>query len=225
MVSTINGHVVGESNVEPLGGSTNAFLYEGGAMQNLGSLGSHGSAAYAINNSDQIVGQTSTAQNQQHAFLYENSVMRDLGTLGGTYSLAYAINSSGIVVGYSTLPGDQTADAFLYDGTVMRDLGNAGGTSSIGTGINDSGIVVGYFFLDPSDTRGFVYDGTWTYDLNTLLDSTGVGWTVQQASGINNNGAIAATATNPQGASHAVILTPHHLLHPPILPTTRKPGH
>ena len=87
------------------GSTTNAFLYENGAMIDLGTLGGlgDGSSAWGINNNSQIVGQSTTCPGcPNHAFLYENGAMIDLGTLNGySDSYARAINNSGQIVGYS----------------------------------------------------------------------------------------------------------------------------
>src|SRR5260221_10439136 len=47
------------------------------------SAGFVSSGAEAINNSGEVVGSESSADNVTHAFLWQNGVMSDLGTLGG----------------------------------------------------------------------------------------------------------------------------------------------
>src|SRR5438093_13489788 len=70
-------------------------------MVDLGTLGGTTSAATAVNDSGQVVGQSSTASSGfTHAFLWTSADgMRDLGTFGGTYARAAAINSAAHVVG------------------------------------------------------------------------------------------------------------------------------
>jgi probable HAF family extracellular repeat protein len=130
--------------------------------------------------------------------------MLDLGTLGGTYSGAYGVNASGKVTGSSNTIGNSFDHAFLFDGT-MQDLGTLGGSQSQGFGINASGQVVGQAD-GPSGTHAFLYDGT-MLDLNNLLDSTGAGWTLTQARGINDFGQITGTGYIG-GQMHAFLLTP-----------------
>ncbi|MBV9082543.1 MAG: hypothetical protein JOZ62_07710 [Acidobacteriaceae bacterium] len=82
-----SGQVVGQSQTPT--GTYHAFLYRGGAMQDLGTLsGDMNNAAYAINNAGQIAGCSGCAQNGPtfygslnaavagaHAFLYRNGTM------------------------------------------------------------------------------------------------------------------------------------------------------
>ncbi len=61
------GQVVGYSNTQTPG-STHAFVYSGGTMTDLGTLGGNTSAAYGINDSGQVVGDAATS-NTTHAFI------------------------------------------------------------------------------------------------------------------------------------------------------------
>jgi probable HAF family extracellular repeat protein len=99
-----------------------AFLYSGGVVKDLGTLGGSQSNAVDINDAGQVVG-TSTLRRDtaQHAFLYSGGVMKDLGTLGGSQSYAYAISEYGQVVGgFRTKAGADRA--FLYSNGIMADL-------------------------------------------------------------------------------------------------------
>lgn len=70
------------------------------SIKDLGTLpGGAISAAYGINPSGQIVGQSGAAHGGFHAFSYANGALTDLGTLQGEYSLAAGINQGGIVAG------------------------------------------------------------------------------------------------------------------------------
>jgi len=110
----------------------------------LGTLGGTYSAAQAINNRGEIVGESSTASGELHAFLWQDGTMIDLGTLGGTSSSARGINERGQVVGSSTTASGESR-AFLWQDGTMFDLGTLGGPSigSSANAINNRGQVVG----------------------------------------------------------------------------------
>jgi len=142
------GDVVGYTTT--ITGTTHAFLYSGGVMHDLGTLpGGNLSKAFAISNSGQIVG-FSTTSNATHAFLYSGGVMYDLGVLHdgvhtGAGSEAMAISNSGAKIsGYAPVPGKYDIEhAFLYssgDGaitlSVSRDGSGSGVVTSAPSGIN-----------------------------------------------------------------------------------------
>jgi probable HAF family extracellular repeat protein len=101
------GQVVGTvfTQIGPTSVAGQPFLYSGGNLTNLGTLGGRTGAAQAINVQGDVVGSAETAGGQWHAFLYSKGVMRDLGTLpGSTTSVAVSINSLGEIVGNSNTP-------------------------------------------------------------------------------------------------------------------------
>lgn len=104
---------------------TYAVEWIDGNIISLGSLqGGDYSAAYAINNTGDIVGASrvgTSAGAPTHAFLYHDGVMNDLGTLpGDTNSSANSINDEGAVVGASD--DGTTNRAFLYQDGKIYDL-------------------------------------------------------------------------------------------------------
>lgn len=135
--------------------------------------------------------------------------LTDLGDLPGGNNLSQArgINDSGQVVGYSY--ASTGARGFIWDSVNgMVDLGDLpGGTDiSIAHDINDSGQAVGY-----SGTTGgnsaVLWDSGTMFDLNDLLDASGVGWRLQEATGINSYGDIIGYGTRQDGVMHAFLLT------------------
>jgi probable HAF family extracellular repeat protein len=209
-----SGQVVGVSYTSS--GNGRAFLYSGGVMTNLGTLGGATSAANGINNSGQVVGESLTSSGNTNAFLYSGGTMTDIGTLGDNFSIANGINSSGQVVGVSETHGG-TYDAFLYSGGSMIDIG---GAASSAIGINNSGEVVGAENGSNGNSYAFLYtSGTGLEDLNTLYASllvsgtgTKTGFTsLLEATSINSSGEIAGYGNYYNGTvieNQAFLLSP-----------------
>ncbi len=125
-----------------------AFLYTGGQMLDLGTLGGDDSAAYAINDAGQITGYALDAAERCHAFLYAAGMMRDVGTLGDMDTFGSALNDRGDVVGFSLLDRTTTRAFLALAGDVPRDLNDLidpalGWNLERANGINDSGEIVG----------------------------------------------------------------------------------
>jgi probable HAF family extracellular repeat protein len=201
-----NGSVVG--TWWPIGnnqGSQYAFLYANGTNTDLGTIKAGGydyAVAYAINNSNRVVGQAtaSSGRYNYHAFLYTNGVMGDLDNTGQSWSGATAINQSGQIVGFMTLASGAT-HAFVLTNGPMQDLGTLGGTYSSANGINDSGVIVGVSFTATGLTNAFVYTGGMMTNLGTL------GGTYSSAQAINNFGQICGESSTANGEVHAFLYT------------------
>jgi probable HAF family extracellular repeat protein len=158
-----------------------AFLYSGGAMNDIGTLpGSTHSYGYGINDVGQITGSSVFLYNtgtDEMAFLYTpGEGMKSLGTLPGfNQSTGYAINALGHVTGGAFSLGSQPR-AFLYTpGTGMIDLGLPAGYSySQGRAINNSGQVTGFIQTASGEVNAFLYTpGSGITKLPTLMGSTG----------------------------------------------------
>jgi probable HAF family extracellular repeat protein len=176
-------------------------------VTDLGTLGGTYSVALGVNQAGQVVGDSTTAPEQEgggpgtHAFLWVDGTMTDLGTLGGETSTANDINGAGQVIGVSET-ADATTRAFLWENGTMTDLGTLGGDHSEAIQINEAGQVVGHAttapgqeLLDPG-THAFLWeDGTMT-DLGTL-DSD-----FSRATGINDAGQVVGTSETADAAIH-----------------------
>jgi probable HAF family extracellular repeat protein len=192
--------------------------------------------ALAINNTGQMVGQSSTFHTCGigHATSWKNGVGTDLGTLGGgpdvlDYgSSANAVNDLGVVVGWSTtgpvsayFPAPVHAVVWTPSGGI-RDLGTLPGDLSsaaikanfwqvIGSSGNET-----YFNLCPGGGAPFEVPGRpfiWSetkgmQDLNTLIPPSG--WVLASVADINVWGQIVGSGTY-KGQTHGFLLTPRVL--------------
>jgi probable HAF family extracellular repeat protein len=184
----------------PTATETHAFLWHGGKMQDLGTLGGPDSTAVVVNDSGEIAGQSfiNFSANPSGVptvdpFFWENGEMVDIGTLGGTFGFANWMNNRGQVVGTSNLAGDLAHHAFLWDKEQgLKDLGTLEGysTASIAYWINDAGEIVGESdSLNASGTLTASRPVLWKDGVMTDL-GTVAGDTCSAALSINSRGQI-----------------------------------
>lgn len=180
--------------------SVHAFLYDGGAAMDLGTLGGVVSQGFAINATGQIAGEANLpGDSATHAVLFSGGMVLDLGTLGGSFSSATAINAGGEMAGRSFTAGDQTMEAFLYSDGTMVSLGTLGGSYSTAVAMNDSGAVAGDSETADFEVHAFLHaDGT-MIDLGTL------GGSYSSARALNNAGMVVGESVLDNGQTHGFL--------------------
>lgn len=196
------GQVAGYGNDTTEAGVTHAFLWNEGALTDLGGSWAR---AYGINNVGQVVGQSQLPDPSgnlgNHATLWTNGTITDI-----TQGTAYAINDIGQVVGsYFVLNSNQNVQAFAYSGGTLVKLGSldgVAGSSGSARGINNAGQIVGASHPaggDIPDIRPTLWSGGAVIDLGTLGGLNGL------AHAINGNGQIVGYSSTSTGSTHATL--------------------
>ncbi len=191
-----------------------AFFWNGGIVQDIGSLGGDGVGVYDINNLGQVVGWSDLSVGPSHGFIWDDdNGIRDLG-VAGLHSSATGINDLGQVVGRSEMESGQI-HAVLWEDGQMIDLDTLGGEYSDSSAINNLGQVIGSVQMPAvvgspqypaSEYFPFIWDSVnGTRNLNDLLPPES-DWRIFSAADINDNGWITATAFEGDSNKYQIVL-------------------
>lgn len=211
-------------------GDHRAFLWDGGALTDLGTLGG-ATRAQGINDAGQITGYSYAdlpgGGAAPRAFVWENGVLTELGLLAGeTHALGLGISELGDVAGScyhitgSQLLAQNRATLWAAGGTGALDLGPTPGpdvcvvgypfyTDNVAREVNDCGQVVGHAECVGSGgpLAAFLWEDGVMSNLEDLIPA-GSGWSLLTAEGVNDAGRIVGIGLNPAGELHAFMLVP-----------------
>ena len=212
------------------------FLWQGGVLTALPTLGGNNSQAYQINNREQVVGvaenttpdPTCTVFNlEAKPVIWQKGTVQELPTFpGDTDGWGYGINDQGQIVGFTgacnALVPFSSFHAVLWpngpNGGVI-DLGNLGGTTlNVAFYINNQGQVVGQAGVpDGINFHAFLWQNGVMTDLGTLPGDV-ASW----ANNINNKGQAVGTSFPATGSRPFIwqngVMTDLNTLIPPDSP-------
>jgi hypothetical protein len=143
--------------------------------------------------------------------IWKGTTPTALGLLTGSVgAAAVAINDRGVVAGTSFVGGER---ATVWHGTTPTALGMLPGmTESDGASINNAGQVVGWSGILVQGSLfplvATIWNGTTPTNLNSVLDSSGAGWDLTIADGINSKGQIVGTGVYRGAGDVSFLLTP-----------------
>jgi len=144
------GWVVGSNR--PIGGQNSGFLWKGGIVYPMPTLGGTCSSATGINDQGDMVGTVCLpGDTVRHAALWRGgSFVVDKDIFGGTFSSANYINNKGHVIGVYGV-ADGSTHLYYRTFNTWQDVG----ANLFPDGLNDSGEIAGQFDVGPVDPVTF----------------------------------------------------------------------
>jgi probable HAF family extracellular repeat protein len=191
------GRVVGASLIDD--DHSHAFVWEGGVLRDLGTLGGTGiydqSIARGINSDGVAVGSSRTPAGNVRAVRFEDGEVIELG---GDSAEAWAINDAGVAVGTAGSWPRQRAVAWI-DGEIVS-LGTLGTASSFATAVNEHGDAAGHVDVGTSSSHPVLYRDGEVVDLGVLP-----GFDSAHAYGINDAGLVVGRAIDYRGQAAPIM--------------------
>ena len=188
--------------------TVHAFVAQDSSLRDLGAPDKTACVSSSINNSGQVVGETSGPDGQNHAFLYQNGKITALDDLipansGWQLQIADSINDAGDIVGSGLHQG--AVHAFLYHSGQVTDLnqdmtGQTDWTLERAEGINSKGEIVSIGKHGES-SHVFWYSQSRMTDLGALPDHPNL-----VEAHLNNAGQIVGRAETASGAQDCAFL-------------------
>jgi len=194
------GFIAGESRTSGKGMSGPVLWRD---LTPVGLGGCCGGTAVAINNQDQVIGNIYDLQGHYHAFLWDKrGGLRHIGAPTG-FSSALLLNDAGGYV-LQLFPGG----IFLYRDDKPAHLMLAPKVLSNPRSMNACGVIVGSSGTFADSYRAFIWNATAGFrDLNNLIPADS-GWTLQEATSINDRGEIVGWGVFHGEENMGFLLTP-----------------
>ncbi len=183
-------------------GEQHAFLFSGGVLDDLGTLGGLFSYGTALNDFDVVTGNADqpNGADPHHAFVFRNGTITDLsGTAVDQFSSAAFINNAGDIAGVMSLPSDLFQRAFIYRSGQMIDIGSLGGGLTAIHDLNEDGHAVGNSADELFNNVAFHYDGTTMHNLGTMGGMGSI------ATAINDLGVVVGYVAMDQNVTRAFV--------------------
>jgi probable HAF family extracellular repeat protein len=139
------GTIVGDDQRE-------AVIWRAGAEELLDGV----ATVTALNDHDQVIGETPSTSGAAHAMLWQNGTTTDLGSIGDTASWATGINESGVVVGYAATNLGFPLTALEWVNGQLVDLGRFGALGAEAVAVNDAGDVLVQLMNDKGEPSAIV---------------------------------------------------------------------
>jgi probable HAF family extracellular repeat protein len=198
------------------------YLDKNNNVTRLDSFGGSFIAAYGINDSSLVVGESDTTGLEQ-AFKwlpgYDGPV--DLASYFAIPNqVATSVNAQGDIAGYTAL--GYNVWAFVIQNGVFKDL-SSGYVDTWVNGLNSKGQIVGSWYGGYGDDSALLWQGNQHYDLNSLLPA-GSGWVLKDAVAINENGLVVGNGSYQGGARAFATMAPTTYIGPDTVTYTASDG-